>query len=197
MHPAVRGTRWRSAAAAAVALLLGLALKATPAVAQGMAVPVDVQFSLFYRILTYDREIAARTVNGMVICVPFQGRFRTSNLAKNDAIRQQPPAGAPYAVRFVPIDLDGAEPLRAAVTTANCDVIYVTPLRGIAIGEIASLSRERGMLAFTGVPAYLEFGIALGIGENDDRPVILVNLAAASAEGVVFSAQLLRLAQVK
>lgn len=189
-----RGIRWKSVAAVA-ALMLGFTVGG--AAAQEMAVPVDVQFSLFYRILTYDREIGARAGNGLVICVSYQGAFRASVLAKNEAIRQQPPVGTAYSVRFVSIDLDGGEGFRAEAVSAGCDVLYVTPLRSTSVRTIMTLSRERGMLTLTGVPEYVARGLAVGIGAVDDRPEILINLTAATAEGAVFSAQLLRLATVR
>jgi hypothetical protein len=52
------------------------------------------------------------------------------------------------------------------------------------------------MLTLTGVAEYVRAGIAVGIGVRDDRPEILVNLAAARAAGADFSAQLLLLARV-
>ena len=126
----------------------------------------------------------------------YQSGFRASALAKNEAVRQQPPAGAGYAVRFVLIDLDEVADLATVAQQAGCEVLYVAPLRAVRTSAITAVSRARGILTLTGVPEYVEHGIAVGVGAIDERPEILINLAGARAEGAAFSAQLLRLARV-
>lgn len=182
--------RWLACAAVAAAL------GAVPAVAQQMAAPVDVQFSLFFRIFTYDRNLEQRASGGLVIGVLFQPDVRASVLAKNEAMRQQPPSGAGFAVRMVPIPLGDGTDVDSAAASAGCNVLYVTPLRAVSVGAIARASRGRGILTLTGVPEYIPEGIAVGIGLRGDRPEILVNLGASRQQGADFSAQLLRLARV-
>ena len=46
------------------------------------------------------------------------------------------------------------------------------------------------------MPEYVEEGIAVGIGLRNMRPLILINLEAARAEGAAFSSQLLSLARI-
>ena len=48
----------------------------------------------------------------------------------------------------------------------------------------------------TGVPEYVDQGVAVGVGIRKDRPLIIVNLEQARAEGSVFSSQLLALARI-
>jgi hypothetical protein len=180
----------------AAGLLLAAMSLARPARAQNMATPVDVQFSLFFRILTYDRNLEHRTAGGLVVGIVFQPHFRASVLAKDEALRQQVPPGAGYTIRMVPLALDDSTDLGEAARHAGCTVLYVTPLRAVDVGLIAAAGRDRGMLTLTGVAEYVAVGIAVGIGLRGDRPEILVNLAAARQEGADFSAQLLRLARV-
>lgn len=180
-------------------LLAGLAAAVAvqrAAVAQQMAVPVDVQFSLFYRILTYDRNLEQRTAGGLVIGIVFQPDVRASVLAKDEAMRQAVPGGVGFAVHMVPIALGSDTDIGQAATEAGCKVLYVTPLRAVDVTALAAASRARGILTFTGVPEYVPAGVAVGIGLKGDRPEILVNLAAARGGGADFSAQLLRLARV-
>ncbi len=161
-----------------------------------MALPVDLQFSLFYRILTYDRTLERRLAGGLVIGIVYQHRFRSSALAREQALRQQPPAGVGFQARFVSIDLDEGVDLASVVAEAGCDVLYVAPLRAVGIRTITAVSRARGLLTLTGVADYVEAGLAVGVGLRGDRPEILVNVAASRAEGADFSAQLLRLARI-
>jgi hypothetical protein len=48
----------------------------------------------------------------------------------------------------------------------------------------------------TGVPDYVRRGVAVGIGVVQDKPQVLINLAAARAEGSDFDASLLRIATI-
>jgi hypothetical protein len=157
---------------------------------------VDVQFSLFFRILTYDRNLAHRAADGLVIGVVFQPHVRASVLAKDEAMRQQVPHEAGYTVRMVAIALDGSTDLAEAATQAGCNVLYIAPLRAVDVAAVTRASRAHGMLTLTGVAEYVAAGIAVGVGLRGDRPEILVNLAASRREGADFSAQLLRLARV-
>jgi hypothetical protein len=75
-------------------------------------------------------------------------------------------------------------------------VLYVSPLRGIDISDIIRVSRETGVTTITGVPRYVDEGIAIGLDLKADRPEIVVNLEGARAEGADFTAQLLKLARV-
>lgn len=175
---------------------MALVLVPSAARAQEMPVSVDVQFSLFYRILSYDRDAGVRTADGLVIGVIFQGRFGASNAAKQEALRQRPPEAAGYRVRFVPIDLDAIDDLGVALREAGVEVVYVAPLRAVNPAVITNASRAGGVLTMTGVPGYVELGLGVGVGARGDRPEILVNLGGSRAEGASFSAQLLRLARV-
>lgn len=182
------------------ALLLLAVLALLPAAgrmaAQQMPLPVELQFSLFYRILSYDRNQPSRAGDGLVIGVVYQSGFRSSRAARDEAVRQQPPAAAGHPARFVSIDLDAAADVATALAETPCDVLYITPLRAVSIGDIAAVSRRRRLPTLTGVPQYVESGLGVGVGLRDERPEILVNLEAARAEGSDFSAQLLRLARV-
>ena len=185
------GRRW-----AVAGLLLASLSVATRASAQQAAVPVDLQFSLFFRILTYDRTLAQRSSGGLVIGIVYQPTVRASVLAKDAALRQRPPREAGYVVRMVPIELDDSTDVVEAAEAAGCDILYVTPLRAVSLSHLVAEARDRGLLTLTGVPEYVAAGLAIGIGLRGDRPEILVNLAAAREEGADLSAQLLHLARV-
>jgi hypothetical protein len=101
-----------------------------------------------------------------------------------------------HPVRWVTIQLDDAEALRLSLTRVQVDVIYVTPLRGVELALITTAARAGGLTTFTGVPPYVERGLALGVGIARERPQILVNLVAARAEGSDFTSQLLRVSKV-
>jgi hypothetical protein len=47
-----------------------------------------------------------------------------------------------------------------------------------------------------GLIEYLRTGLSVGIGVRNDRPHIMINLAAAKAEGAAYQAQLLRMSEI-
>ena len=58
------------------------------------------------------------------------------------------------------------------------------------------VSQDLKLTTLTGVPDYVRRGVAVGIGVEQDKPQILINLGAARAEGSDFDASLLRIAIV-
>jgi hypothetical protein len=48
----------------------------------------------------------------------------------------------------------------------------------------------------TGVPEYVERGLAIGVGVKGERPEIVINLDASRAEGAELNAQVLRIARI-
>jgi hypothetical protein len=185
-------------------LLLGvmsLFLAARSVQGQEMEAPAEVQIPLLYKILTFDRRLGERAPgDDIVIAVVFQGGYRASILARDQAVDAIKRMGAStisgHPVHWVTIRLDDAEALRISLTRVRVDVIYVTPLRGIELALITTAARAGGLTTFTGVPLYVELGLALGVGIARERPQILVNLVAARAEGSDFTSQLLRVSKV-
>lgn len=182
-----------------IALALLVTLSA-PAAAQRVSSPLDEQFSMLARILTYDRNLKARAGDTLVVGILYQEWFAPSLDARNQlglAIDESPfkrIRGLP--VRYVSIDVGDSLPASNELASYDVDVLYITPLSGIDIQAIATLSRESGTTSVTGVSEYIEQGVAIGITEGGLRPTITVHLPAARAEGADFSSQLLKLAQV-
>jgi len=79
---------------------------------------------------------------------------------------------------------------------ARTDVVYLTPLRSFDVRSISQTGRDLGILTLTGVPEYVELGIAIGLDRERGRPRILVNLEAAIAGGADLSSELLKLARM-
>lgn len=157
-----------------------------------MAVPVDVQLALFANVLKLDHNFDG--TRALVIGIVYQEEYRPSVLVKDDVIaalhRMKP------SMRAIALEIGSQDLLRQRIAAAAVDVIYVTPLRAVDVAEIARITRGRGVRTFTGVPAYVDAGLAVGIGMRKNRPLIIINLAGARAEGASFSSQLLTLARI-
>lgn len=185
---------------AGLAALLAL-LPALAAWGQEMPVPVEVQQPLFVKILAYERTLQTRSDAVLRIGIVYQSRYRES-LRTQDALMRQP-EGAPLTladgtpVEFVALELSTMEALAEQLEAESVDVLYIAPLRAQGIEALADLSRTRRLLTLTGVPAYVEAGLAVGIGLKEGRrPEILINLSAAEQAGAQFSARLLKLARI-
>lgn len=174
--------------------LLALLIAALPAAmaSASMLVPVDVQTELFINIGKHDRNFdpAKPTILGIV----YQEEFPESVSVKNALIESMKRHNLP--ITCVPIDARSPQLLRRRLTDTEANLLYVAPLRAIDVREIVSMTQARGIRTVTGVPEYVELGIAVGIGLRNNRPLIIINLEAARAEGAAFSSQLLSLARI-
>lgn len=173
-----------------------------------MVVPMHVQYPLFLKILTFDRELTTRAGDELVIGIVYQDLVRPSWLAKDELMRAIEASPVKriknLEVRAVAIAVDesdrhgrqsaNATRLEDAVDAHDVDILYVSPMRAYDLDRITRLARSRRLLTLTGVPAYVEAGLAIGIGLRRDSPVILVNLPAARESGADLHASLLRLA---
>ena len=165
-----------------------------------MPVPVEVQVPLLLKILAFDRALTSTKSDSLVVGVVFQGRNRTSSDIGAE-VRGQLTAGgrqsvAGRSIRVVPIDLDATDDISAMLLRDSVRVLYVAPLRAVAISTVAAATRERLVVTFTGIPRYVEQGLSVGIDVNGVRPQIVINLPASRAEGALFSADLLKVARI-
>jgi hypothetical protein len=180
-------------------VLVVIVLWGAPPLAQDVVVPVDVQFPLFLKILTFDRHFKTRVRDEIVIGILYQKKFRASLNVKNaflnavDESSIKTIEGLP--IRCVPIEIED-DTLESALSQNRVNLLYVAPVRAVNVEDITFVSRAKQVVTFTGVPDYVELGLAVGIGAKGERPLIIINLPAAKAEGADFRSQLLRLAKV-
>jgi hypothetical protein len=182
-------------------LLTGLA--APRAAAQELAVPVAVQIPILAKILNFDRRLPERAGGRLVIGVLYQSRYRASATVAADVcqVLEQLPASALGALESmqrscVAIDLDATAALDSALKRKGVRVLYVSPLRAVHLQDVAAVSRAAQITTVTGVPRYVETGLAIGVDMKGERPEIVINLAASRAEGADLTAHLLNLARV-
>ncbi|MCE5270935.1 YfiR family protein [bacterium] len=183
-----------------LSLLLSTAwLSADLCPAQDMPVPVDLQLNLLLKVITFNRNLASRGGDSLRLGIVYQEPFRNSLLVCEQIERVYRSLGTPLVkglpLALAPIDIY-REKLDEAVSQRGVDILYVAPLRAFDIRTIGELCRSRGIVSVTGVPEYCGQGLAVGIGQNRDRPEILINIRAAREDGADFSSQLLKLARV-
>jgi hypothetical protein len=177
-----------------IAILAGLVVPfvTTAAVSVSMPVPADVQAALFKNIWKLDRNFDC--TKGVRLAIVYQEKYSDSVAAKDEFLASISRLG-PHTI-VVLIEAGTQRLLGDALRGGALDMIYVTPLRAVDVSEIGRISRFYRIRTITGVPEYVEAGLAVGIGIRKDRPLIIINLAQARAEGAAFSSQLLSLARI-
>jgi hypothetical protein len=174
-----------------------------PAVSQdAMPVPVERQFLLLLKVVTFDRSLPARLESDdeLVIGVVYQRKHRVSLRTRDELQRAARVStigdidGTP--IRIVDIETEDGAGLEEAIQKSRADILYVAPLRLVEPSAIAAITRDLRVMTYTGIPEYVNEGIAVGIGLRNSRPRILVNLPACEEEGVDFSSRFLQLAEV-
>jgi hypothetical protein len=174
-------------------LLIVLSMAIMPSAgAEPSPIPADVQVLLFSKIWLFDRSVADN--RQIVMAVLYQSTFRASSEAKDQVIEAVRTEG--LKVRCVPVALDDVEHTAQALQSVTADVFYVTEMRGINILDVVTVSRARHIKTITVVARYLDAGVAIGLHVRSDRPVIVVNLGAAKAEGSDLTGQLLKVATI-
>jgi hypothetical protein len=69
-------------------------------------------------------------------------------------------------------------------------------MRTVDMATITARTRRSSTITLTGVPAFVDAGLTVGTDLQGDKPRLLVNLAAATAEGAQFESRLLKLAKI-
>lgn len=179
-------------------LLLTLIL-VSGVLAQEMEVPIEVQYPLFLKILSFDRNLETRSDNEIVIGIVYQDKYKKSVTTKDKLIDVLGKSGIKkineMPIRFVPINLDRQD-LQTIANTKGVNLLYVAPLRAFELKKIAKISRTNQWLTLSGVTDYIEEGLSVGLKLKGNKPQVLINLKSSKAEGANFNSQLLKLAKI-
>ena len=171
---------------------------AAPNAAESMPVPVSLQLPLILKILTYDRNLDARSPTelriGVVVAPNDPSSVRAEIAGGFQALANTTVKGR--RLRAVTLEYGSEAQLESAVRAEQVAVLYVAPGNGANIEALVRVSRAQRVVTTTGVPDYVPLGIAVGIGMQQDRPQILINLAASRSAGSEFDASLLRVVRI-
>jgi hypothetical protein len=202
MGPGGRRGRWcRRSGRGVLATVLAILLCARAGGTEPMPFPADVQITLLLKILTYDRSFQAKAKSAVTIGVVYVAADPESVKAK-DEILNTLKLVADRTIKNVPIRavaLEYRDPagLGKLVQKAGINVFYIAPGNADSLRELLRVSHTQGITTATGVPEYVQRGVAIGIGiKADKKPDILINLPSSRQEGSEFDASLLRIANV-
>jgi hypothetical protein len=181
-------------------IVLGLLL-AVPGSGQTMPMPVDIQLPLFLKILTYDRSFQYKARSAIIIGVVYLPGNPESVKAKDEMVanlqRLSDRTIKNLPIKYVTLEFRDVPSLDKAVKAGKVNVFYVAPGLGDQIPSLLKMARTYAITTATGVPEFVQRGIAVGIGmKADKKPDILINLPSSRSEGSEFDASLLRIATV-
>lgn len=192
-----RSRSGRGALAAFLALLVSVPAAGT----EPMPFPPDVQVTLLLKILTYDRSFQAKAKSGVTIGVVFVAADAQSVKTKDDILKTLQLVSdrtiKNVPIRAVALEYRDPRTLETAVRNGGINVFYIAPGNAESLQQLLRMSHTKGITTATGVPEYVQRGVAIGIGiKADKKPDILINLPNSRQEGSEFDASLLRIATV-
>ena len=186
---------WQPAAA------LDPAVNVPPVVAladgESVPVPAAVHVPLILKVLTYDRSFNKRGWVAFRIGIVYAGNDPASSKVGNDIAE----VFRSWTVRNLPIESITVEyrsdsQVEGVVKSGQFAMLYIAPGNARNLQKLLQVCRDQHIITTTGVPAYVEQGVAVGIGARQDRPEILINLRSSKSAGSEFDASLLRIARV-
>lgn len=180
--------------------LCGVLLLFAPARAEQMPLAVEAQIPLLLKVLTYDRNFEQKAGRELALGIVHDPSDRDSAKATEEVgstlykfagktVKKLP-------LRYFTIEFTGPADLERFVKEKGISVLYIAPGNAKTLAAVLKVSEDLKLTTLTGVPDYVRRGVAVGIGVVQDKPQILINLAAARAEGSDFDASLLRIATV-
>jgi YfiR/HmsC-like len=191
---------WAAKASRGIACLLLVMLPLTVQ-AEEMPVPADVQVPLILKVLTFDRNFSHKITSALFIGIVYDPLNPISNRAQSEiaqtleqyttkTIRRMP-------IKYVSLEYNGEQLLDEIASANDINVFYIMPGMAVHLPDLLRFSQAHQITTVTGVPDYVEKGVAVGIGVKKNRkPGILINLPASKSQGNAFEANLLRLAVV-
>jgi hypothetical protein len=176
-----------------------LVVLARPVAAQEATLPVDLQMVLFSQVMRFDRNFADRE-DEVVLAVLYQSGFRESVETRSQVFEAFGGEGA-FAgrpLRIIGIDVGDNDTKRSLLRMLprGINLLYLAPVRSFDVSSVAEAANELGIPTITGVPDYVDQGLAIGVRREQGRPRILVNLESALATGSDLSSELLKLARI-
>lgn len=177
-------------------LILGV-LMAIRGFGQEIQVPVEIQYQLILKSLGYVKTAEGQN-DGQpyTISVLYQSKNRTSFLNMEEfakAYKILGVEGVSRPVQFKYIDL--SEQPQWIEAAGGTNMLYITPLRAVALGPITEHCNQNGILTVSSQPLSSAGDIVMGFTLVGDRPRIQVHQAASQKAGIRFSAAFMQIVQ--
>ncbi|MGQ9578280.1 MAG: YfiR family protein, partial [Candidatus Aminicenantales bacterium] len=161
------------------------------------------QFELLEKILAFERSWKARTGPELRIGLLYEKSFELSTWTRDDLVAAVPAGrvvdGIP--VRLIECPLEERATWEETLRQDKILFLYIAPLSPKTVKsrlrEILAICRQAKVATVTGETAYLESGVAVGLGLENNAPHVFINLKAAREQGLDFSSRLLKITSIK
>jgi YfiR/HmsC-like len=166
--------------------------------AEDLLVPARVQAALIGKVVSFDRNFAARVQNKVTIAVVSKSSSSDSERAAAQmlgAFRELgPTAGLPH--EELRVAWTDAHALAAACAERKVAIVYLTPGFDNEAASIAKALDAARVLTVAGSLSYVKNGLVLGFDLVSGRPKLVVHLASARRQGIAFDATFLAITRV-
>lgn len=167
--------------------------------AQEQPVPIALQYQLFLKVLSFDRNLEKNVSDSLKIGVLFQELNQSSANAKDELIsafhQSKINSIKKIPVAILPINLT-QENAASIFEQKTLDVILLTPLRAVDLHTISEQAIQNQIVLLSGVIEYVDETVAISLDLEGNRPIIVINQKNAKAMGMDLSSQILKLAKV-
>ena len=167
---------------------------------QEMAVPVEVHVPLLLNALTFDYAFMTRNPDEIVLGILYQSTNQLSRKVKDEVVsmirRDRRRIVEEHPVRAIPIEYSATADYARRIAAQGIHALYVAPIPGADISQIAHATRKENIVTVTGVPAYVERGLSIGVRTRDGQHAFIINITASAAEGASLDARILALARI-
>jgi hypothetical protein len=185
----------------ALILATALAVGAEPGGGEPAVIPVRQRTLLALRVLVYDRNLAARAPGDVVVAVLFRPGDAASERERDEVQGALSRLGDEVVakgrtIRGVAVPVTSAPDLSQRLAALGPAAAWVCDALAPQAAELARVTAARKVLSMTGSRTAVEAGLAIGVVPGPRRAVILVNPAAAKAEGADLDAALLGVAEI-
>ncbi len=191
MSSAARQSRLR-------ALLVALAVMLVTGDLRADGAPISLQVQLVARLAAFDRNFAARagkTANILVVRKASDAGSVAETASLTKLLSETKDIGGlPPKIDQADFS-DAAKVVEKAKNGKYAIVYFTTGLEG-EMGKIADGFAGADMLTIGTTAKHAENGAVVGIGLEEARPKLVLNLKRAKAQNVSFKAELLKLARV-
>lgn len=144
---------------------------ASPVQAQDQA-PAKLQAALIMKLLAFYTNLGDKPFTIQVVGAPDIAKELKALVGKsagkatlNDVVEGDAPSGSPQ-------------------------VVYV----GKSPGDVIGFTQSNKILSVTGIPAFVNDGVTLGIGIENKKPKIILNLSSSKAEEINWNPAILKVA---
>jgi hypothetical protein len=181
-----------------LALLLCTLLPVRRGYAEAVQLPADVQAGLIAKVAGFDRNFAERAQGkalSLLVAIPGDPESTRAALGLKGALSRLPTVGGlPHQEEIVSFTTVSA--LVELVRTKKPVLVYFGPGFDKHVPAIREAFASLDLLTVGALADYVPGGVVLGFDLVSGRPKLLINLAQARKQRVVFPASVLNLMKV-